>query len=501
MQRQTRKTKAPWAALLALFLLATAVFPTAAWASAQQDPSASEEVTYLDTVSVSPDADLEEGNVEILYYFYNRCLSCDEEATIEENILGMLKKDFPNVTADLTIKNVAEEGNLEALRQALIDSGVGEEKLMQHPIVFIGDQVLIGSQELGEKFQPAVAAYLEEQRAAEAESVTIQYLYAEGCSECEQVTEFLDGITAVEVQNEDGSVEEKPLRVERIDAGNIADIEEINALYSEHQVKPEERRVPIVLYGGGYFVGCENIQKNLINALKNGNLSYNDQDLTEEAEESLSAANLFWVALSGLIGGLSPCSMSLVLLLFSLLIADKQKVLKAGFGFILGRIILYFLLGTVFFGLLQAIDRSLFSGINTVVAVLVVVIGCLFAVLSFIDFVEKLSTGKAVFIAAMLAGAVIAVGEFLCTGQLFAATVLYYFDASAGNMVVGALIFLLYTVMLSLPAVVVTLLIYRGKQYLDIAAKFAGKEHLIKLVMAVLFLGFAALSAYHLWGA
>ena len=54
--------------------------------------------------------------------------------------------------------------------------------------------------------------------------------------------------------------------------------------------------------------------------------------------------------------------------------------------------------------------------------------------------------------------------------------------------------------MLSLPAVVVTLLIYRGKQYLDIAAKFAGKEYLIKLVMAVLFLGFAALSAYHLWG-
>ena len=74
--------------------------------------------------------------------------------------------------------------------------------------------------------------------------------------------------------------EEKPLRVERIDAGNIADIEEINALYSEHQVKPEERRVPIVLYDGGYFVGYENIQKNLINALKNGNLSYNDQAYT-----------------------------------------------------------------------------------------------------------------------------------------------------------------------------------------------------------------------------
>ena len=107
---------------------------------------------------------------------------------------------------------------------------------------------------------------------------------------------------------------------------------------------------------------------------------------------------MFWVALSGLIGGLSPCSMSLVLLLFSLLIADKQKVLKAGFGFILGRIILYFLLGTVFFGLLQAIDRSLFSGINTVVAVLVVVIGCLFAVLSFIDFLRTKNgrAGKAI---------------------------------------------------------------------------------------------------------
>ena len=123
MQRQTRKTKAPWAVLLALFLLATAVFPTAGGRARSRTPPLRKRSPIWTTVSVSPDADLEEGNVEILYYFYNRCLSCDEEATIEENILGMLKKDFPNVTADLTIKNVAEEENLEALRQALIDSG------------------------------------------------------------------------------------------------------------------------------------------------------------------------------------------------------------------------------------------------------------------------------------------------------------------------------------------------------------------------------------------
>ena len=67
------------------------------------------------------------------------------------------------------------------------------------------------------------------------------------------MTEFLDGITAVEVQNEDGSVEEKPLRVERIDAGNIADIEEINALYSEHQVKPGGAACPNCVIRRGLF--------------------------------------------------------------------------------------------------------------------------------------------------------------------------------------------------------------------------------------------------------
>lgn len=485
-----------------------------------QYTGAPEEQGYLDTVSINPDADTQPGEVEILYYFYSRCLACEEETTIEENVRGMLKKDFPNVKADLKIYNVAVEENLDSLKKEFAAREISEEKLMLHPIVFIGDDVMIGSEELGDRFRLVVAKALKANRESATGQITVQYLYADGCSECEKAEEFLESVPEISVRNTDGTVEKKPLHIEKVDAGNIAEIEAINALYHEYQVKPEEQRVPIVLFEGGYLVGADNISKNLVKTLESGP----EGSAPAQAAGEMTAADVFWVALSGFVGGLSPCSLSLVLLLFSLLATDKRRVLKAGFGFVVGRVILYFLMGTVFFGLLSAVDKAVLSGINTAVAVLMVAVGGIFAVLSFIDFcrtrngqagkailqftpgmktfyqtyIEKVSAGKALFAAAMLAGAVIGVGEFLCTGQLFAATVLYYFDAGAGNLLLGAGVFLLYAVMLSLPAVAVTLLLYKGKQYLEVADRLAGKEYLVKLLMSILFLGFAALGIYHL---
>lgn len=528
-----RKTFSKYLSMLLVLLAAVAMFSATGEAETQGEPPDSsayeqgrehigteERADYLDTLSVNPDADTQEGEITIRYYFYSRCLSCDEEATIKENILGMVKKDFPNVVADLQIYNVAEEENLEALKQEFAEHGISEENLMLHPIVFIGDEVMMGSQELGDRFQYAVSNTLKASRKAASNQVTVKYLYADGCTECEKAEEFLNGVAEIQVQNADGQIETKPFHVEAVNAGNIADIERINALYHQYGVKPEEQRVPIVLYDGGYLVGYDNISKNLVQVLENGS---EGGGISRESGQ-MSAADVFWVALSGFIGGLSPCSMSLVLLLFSLLAADKRRVLKAGFGFVVGRIIMYFLMGTVFFGILNAASKAFLSGINTAVTILVCVVGVVFAVLSFIDFyrakkgqagkailqftpkmkafyqtyIEKVSAGKALFAAAMVAGAIVAVGEFLCTGQLFAATVLYYFDAGAGNLLLGATVFLLYAVMLSLPAVVVTVLLYKGKQYLEAADRFAGKEYLVKLLMSLLFLGFAALGIYHL---
>ncbi|MDC0700632.1 hypothetical protein POG20_19140, partial [Blautia wexlerae] len=82
--------------ILLIFLAAMTALPTAiaeAEAPASSSPShmeserytgAPEEDGYVDTLPVNPGADTGEGEVEILYYFYNRCLSCDEEATIKE---------------------------------------------------------------------------------------------------------------------------------------------------------------------------------------------------------------------------------------------------------------------------------------------------------------------------------------------------------------------------------------------------------------------------------
>ena len=221
-----------------------------------------------------------------------------------------------------------------------------------------------------------------------------------------------------------------------------------------------------------------------------------------QKSQSISVTELILTALSGFTGGISPCSLSLILMLLTQLIVDKKRALTGALWFIAGRGIIYVLVGTVLSQILTIANTYAVSG---VIYALTVILCIVFAVLCFIDFInikrghagrtilklparvkafyEKRIEKTTRLAGAFVAGILVGVGEFMCTGQIFAVTVFNFFETGAYRL----LAFLLYAVMMSIPALVVTLLIYKGKSYLAIAKSLSGKEHLVKLTLSVLF--------------
>lgn len=232
-------------------------------------------------------------------------------------------------------------------------------------------------------------------------------------------------------------------------------------------------------------------------------------------QKTRSLTELVWTAISGLAGGISPCSLSLILMLLTQLITNKKRALASGLSFITGRGLIYLLLGTALSGILNALNTSI---IYDVISAVTVIFCILLAILCFIDFVriksghagkailklpaktrafyekyiQKAVDGRAVLITSFFAGIIVGTGEFLCTGQIFAVTVLHFFDRGIYRL----LVFLLYTIAMSIPALAVTLLIYSGKSYLNIATTLSQKEHLVKLTLALLF---AVFGVFCIW--
>lgn len=238
----------------------------------------------------------------------------------------------------------------------------------------------------------------------------------------------------------------------------------------------------------------------------------------ENQAPKISVTELILTALSGFTGGISPCSLSLILMLLTQLIVNKKRALASGLSFIAGRGIIYILLGTLLAEVLNAMNTATLSAVIYALTVITCVI---FAILCFIDFIsikrghagkailklpvkvrtfyeksiEKTALGSTVTIGSFVAGAFVGIGEFMCTGQIFAVTVFRFFD----NGPIRLLAFLLYAVMMSIPALIVTLAIYKGKSYLAIAKSLSGKEHLVKLALSVLFALFGVFCVWKIY--
>lgn len=347
--------------------------------------------------------------------------------------------------------------------------------------------------------------------AESANKVTAVYFYSPTCVSCDSMSDFL----------EDFSESHKNFELKKYDISILKNKSLMDKYNEAYKVPAEDEGiVPIVFIGDVYFSDEESIKNNLekeINTLRVKTLEFDNSVENHERDikrfESFKDASIF---LAGLINGINPCSMSMLLFFLSLLTLQKARILKIALSFISGKFLANILLGTILFRFLSLFNFSLLS---TLTKVLLAVVLLFLIVMSIQDYfaakaerydriflqlptvlrkfnhniikkVSKFSNAKIILFISFFVGLILSLGEFLCTGQIYLATIITIFQTNS-NLSAQALRYLIiYNLGAILPLTVLSLIIYKGKEMFEVSEAIRERLHIIKLINAIIFIVF-----------
>lgn len=337
------------------------------------------------------------------------------------------------------------------------------------------------------------------------------YFYSATCDTCAKIQEFLEEM--------EGSFPN--LNIRKYD---IYSTENYDLLveYGKVYKLPEEKRgfTPSIFISDQVLLGAE-IQQKLGEIVEN----YSQDKATvivESAEESreLEDKNIFLHLAAafglGFVNGLSPCSLSIFLFLLSLLLTGKDKMMKCGISFLVGKAAMFFLLGTILYNVVNSINMTVFS---KWIDIIMIVFAVCFAALNLFDFYKaraerygemnlqlpekvkkmnhamirwgnKFSAARLGTVIIFGIGMAVATGEFLCTGQIYLSSIVIMVQKGTGGMI-PTLLLAVYSAAFVIPLLVLMLIIYFGKKVFGMSEAVLEKIPIIKLVSAVLFVAMA----------
>ncbi len=472
--------------------------------------------------------------ITLVYFYENVCGACNPEAEFIELFNQLVGEDKEGVEVELLMYNVFHDSSLKLMNEYYKDYNVPEDK-QSRTMVFIGDTYLSGQGEiesrLRDEFVKAKESILEGLvntvrspasdsspplsstpiETSELTSQTIIYFHVTACSSCLEVERFLDTIQGIDVLEYNISLSE-----------NLGLIKEY---FKTYEVPEKDQSVPIIFIGDTYLSGEKAIKGSLVNKIEEGQ-GFNTLVLNSTGDESrsnyegLSGYGVIGVLLTGFVNGLNPCSISMLLFFLSMLTMRGVSALKMGFAFIVGKFIIYFLLGTLLFNIFIKLDIPWFqTSIKIIMAILLFLIaifnvGDLFAArkedyskvrMQLPAFLRKknhqwikrfssIENHKILLPISFALGALISVGEFLCTGQIYLATIISVLQESKTLDFRAITYFLLYGCAFILPLILITVLIHKGRELFDLTEWFREKMPIIKVINAIVFILFGILT-------
>lgn len=282
-----------------------------------------------------------------------------------------------------------------------------------------------------------------------------------------------------------------------------------------YDVPLENYGVPVLFAGSSYFIGRSQIN----NVILDGSVQLimdNEQLLTIHSALP-SDFSLIYFILLGVVDGVNPCAIAMLLMFISLLsfTTKKQVLLKVSFSFISAIFISYFLFGTVLYSVLSEFS----SGSILVKSVPWIIIGIsgIFFLLNFYDFImstlqkydkiknqlpkgiqkfnrklmasftQKLDEGSpTLYIITFFIGLIISFTEFLCTGQAYFTAILHliHFTNFIGR---GIILLLFYNLIFVLPLILISFISIKTQSITSVAAFMRERLSLIKLFNSIVF--------------
>jgi hypothetical protein len=359
--------------------------------------------------------------------------------------------------------------------------------------------------------------------AASGGASLVTYFYVPLCETCAETDRFLEGLErGYVVDGPDGPVYSE-LVVRHLNAGERDSLERIHAYFRAYDVPEPQQVAPIVFIGDSFLQG-DDIRTGLLAKIQSG--AGLRPDKVEGAadgagtaglsEDPLSAYQALGVFSTGFLNGLNPCSLSMLLFFLSIVIAKQRHVLKLGLSFLAGKFVTYLLLGTLLYRLLSAVGGDWFHTLNLILKIILCAVSAFLVVMNLRDYfavrrgaydqvkmqlpfgLRKFShrwirrlmereDARLLMLVCCLLGAVITVGEFLCTGQIYLATILYTLKTTAAPDLRAMWYFVLYGLAFVTPPLILLLLIHKGREVFDVSNLVRRHLPAIKLLNAAIF--------------
>jgi len=389
------------------------------------------------------------------------------------------------------------------------------------PVVFVGDSVFYGPEEIYEKMDGVLRNLTKrQQKELErpvrkkdtlpqiVERIRLDYFFQPGCEECSRLDAMFNNL-----EKRDSIV---VLRRSIFDDTNRVLLEAL----SEKIRIPERQRliVPVIIYGRGYLIKGEITTDNIFGLIKEHRADNNiiDSINMEGAENSIlrrfGQFSLLGIVFAGLLDGVNPCAFATIIFFVSYLLflgRRRRDVIFMAVSFIVAVFVAYFLIGISAYNLLDYV-----VGYEVVAKIIFLCFGIVavsLGVVSLRDFVyarkgyydkmilqlplgikqrihrdikERTAIGG-IILGSFAAGLIVSFLEFGCTGQIYLPTITFMIS-KVGLRLKPVLALLIYNIMFVLPLVLISLLAVIVST--DNVAKSLNKRiPIIKFLTAILF--------------
>lgn len=366
------------------------------------------------------------------------------------------------------------------------------------------------------------ALMLPSMKAMGSQQVYVIYFYSPTCSSCSKVSDEIKAIR-------------EKYKFVKVKSYNITDLSNkslLNKYSNQYKVNEDKMgQVPVIFVKDKYLFGTVSIKSNLETIINDGS-NIKTADIYDSGAADFSSEtsafgkfSLIKVFIAGLINGINPCSMSMLLFFITLIINEKSNVFKICLGFCAGKFTSFILLGTICFSLLKNISTlNIGKNINVIFIILLL---CL-AVLNIKDFfhvkneeygkvtmqlpkslrrlnhnfmrsaVEKFKDYKALVLISFGIGLILALGEFLCTGQIYLSAIVTIIQKDSNFNFKALLYLVIYSTAYIIPLLILAAAVAEGKAVFDISERIRENLNIIKLINAVTFVIFAFILAANL---
>lgn len=426
-------------------------------------------------------ASASEARREVLYFYENYCESCTPEEDFEDYFLSLT--GTPLRSCDYSAYNVAHDPGKRALEDACGRFGLVDPRI---PLVIVDGIAYEGAAQMEQALASDALAW------GSGTDSTIVYLYVPACADCARAVQALEALPET-VTLRRGTVEiESRVIIERIDISRQPGIAE--ALFDAYQVPDDRRVAPSVFLPDRCLSGADEIEKNLADMVR---LGWAAGSVSLPSENQTSAAVSLTTTLgAGLAAGLNTCALSMLLLFLSVVMEARKNAGALALTFLASKFACYVLIGVALTGLLQRFNpawlQPLARGLLTVMGGALIALnvwdalqalrsdygkirnqlpaglrGCLHRM------IRTLSRRRFLLPAVMALGVIVALGEFLCAGQLFLMRLLSGVNTGSDLQLLHLL---LYCVAFILPSAALCSLVLGGRSQVRVSAFLA--EHM-----------------------